>query len=48
MSSSDRKRPKPIPIKDRSEIRGNHSYIIEEPAPVKPERKKGASDGEAV
>lgn len=43
MSSSERIRPKPIRIKDKSEIRGNHSYIIEapEPAPVKKEKAHG-------
>jgi hypothetical protein len=49
MKASDRVRPEPIPITDRSEIRGNHSYVIVQPAAPKPTRKQQeASHGEAV
>lgn len=45
-ASSERVRPAPIQIHDRSEIRGNHSYLI---VPAKPAKKdKEAADGEAV
>lgn len=45
MKASDRVRPEPIPIQDKSEIRGNHSYVI---VPAKPAKKKEAADGETV
>ena len=53
MSNSEikRNRPKPIPIRDRSEARANRSYIIvpeTPPAPARPVRRQEAPDGEAV
>ena len=46
-SETNRSRPEPIPIRDKSEARANRSYIIQAPA-VKPAKKQEADHGEAV